>query len=525
MELLNFEKPARYLGMEWNVIRKNWDKEEVKICLIYPEVYELGESNLGLKILYDRLNEVDGILCERSYMPSEDMISYLKEKGKSIFSLENKKDLKDFDIIGFSLQTELIITNVIEILSISDIPIFSYERKKEPFIIGGGNITLNPLPYQKFFDFLFVGEAEENLIEFIKRFKEIKDAPRKSILIEASKIDGFYVPGINKTVKKVNVDINKSLYPKNYIVPIVGTVHDRLNVEIMRGCNRKCGFCQARSYYFPYRIRKKENILKMIYSLLEKTGYNEVSLSGLNVTEHPEIDSIIGDLVKEFKEKHISLSLPSLRPDIHSLEIVRNLMKLKRINLTFAPESPYKDIRKIFGKDFDEEEFLRRIKEFKKLGVRRVKLYFILGMPVSDFNEVEELYKMIKNWKKVTGLDYNINCSFFVPKAHSSFEKNRFKDIEFLEEEEKFLRSKLKDKVNFHSLRNSFLEAVFSRGDEKLSGVILRAHKLGCKFDKWKERDNWNLWVKSFEDEGINPFEYAYREYEGEVPWNFVEIC
>ena len=523
MELINFEKPARYLGKEWNVIKKDWERNNVRFLLIYPDIYEIGESNLGLKILYDVLNRIDGVLCERSYMPGKDMLLYLKNRGKSIFSLENKKDLKDFDVVGFSISSELLITNVLGILDVSGIPLFRSKRNSFPLICAGGESCINPLPFEEFFDFIFIGEADEAIREIASIIKEGKGLKKDELLKRISEIEGVYVPEISEEVKKRYVDINKNLLPENYVMPLIRSEHDRLTVEVMRGCTRRCKFCQAKKYYFPLRIRKKENVINFILKQLDKTGYEEVSLAGLNVTEHPEIEDIISELIKYFKNKAISISIPSMGCTKRAIEVCKKLFELKRVNLTFAPEVANENIRKKIGKVFDEEEFLRELSDLRYFGVRRVKLYFILGLPYEGSDNIDELSNMIKRWRRATKLEFNLSFSFLVPKSHTEFERTGFKGIDYFEEKTKEIRKKIKAKINFHDLKKSFLEAVISRGDRGLNSVIYRASKKGSIFDEWKEVDNFKIWIEAFGEEGIDPYELAGREIKDKLPWSFIK--
>jgi len=554
--LLQVQKPARYIGGEWNMVRKEWTPDKVKVLLAFPEVYEVGMSYLGLKILYGILNKRDDCLCERVFSPWSDFEEILRKNKMSLFSLESRRAIKDFDIIGISLAYELNYTNVLNLLDLGGIPIRSSERSEDdPIIIAGGPACYNPEPMAEFIDAFVVGDGEEAVCDLVDKFK--LPLGRKELLRELAKIPGVYVPSLYeasynddgtiksflpkekdlplKIQKRVVKDLNSSFYPTDQLVPYIQIVHDRIMLEIMRGCKHACKFCQAGTTYRPRRERSKETVVRIAKEAYSKTGYEEITLLSLSSGDHSEIKEIIEELNREFKAKGISISVPSLRIEDSLSKIPALIAQVKKSGLTFAPEAGSECLRKVIGKNIDIEKLMEALRESYRSGWRRVKLYFMIGLPTEKNEDLENivklLYKVSNLKREVDGKDAQVTASInaFVPKPHTPFQWEPMESIDILSGKKKFLRDNVRSRfveMDFNSFYAGYLEAVFARGDRRLSGVVHEAWKKGARFDGWKEHFNFDLWMGSFKAAGVDPDFYAGRRRSPDeiLPWNFIDI-
>jgi radical SAM family uncharacterized protein len=550
-------KPGRYLGNEWNVVHKDWERAQVKVALCYPDMYELGMSNLGLQILYSIINQREDSLAERVYAPGVDIEEILKGRGIPLFSLESKKPLKDFDIIGFTLQHELSYTNVLNILNLANIPLRSQNRDgKFPLIIAGGPSASNPEPLADFIDAFVLGDGEEVIEEIIETYKNRSSSDfigasgnRGNGLLKAlAKIPGVYVPslyevnykedgtiqrmerkgdGIPERIDKRAVDLETSHYPLAPLVPLIDISQNRLNLEIQRGCPHSCRFCQSQAVYGPCRVRSKKRLREIAEVSLKSTGYDEMSLTSLSSTDYPGIEGLIDELLACFGKNHTSISLPSLRPDKFSLALAIQIQKIRKTGLTFAPEAGSERLRRLIGKKISDEEFTSTISHAYNAGWRLVKLYFMIGLPTEEEEDIEAIIRLVKELKKRhKNLNFNITIAPFVPKPHTSFQLLPMEKLTELRRKKDYLSRRLPAQVKGHIVESSFLEAVFSRGDRRLGMVLEKAWEMGCKFDQWKEHFRFPIWQEAFSKCSIDPDFYVYRKRDSEeiLPWSHLEF-
>lgn len=538
--LLKVSKPARYIGGEFNSVVKAHKNLRCKVALAFPDVYEVGMSHLGLKILYSILNDRQDIACERVFAPWFDMEALMRERKIPLWTLETKSPLKEFDIVGFSLQYELSYTNVLNMLDLAGIPLFSSQRDGfDPVVIGGGPCVFNPEPIADYFDCFVIGDGEEVILEIADIFIEAKQnkEERNSLLKRFAGLEGVYVPPINKRVKKRSIlNLDAVCYPERPVVPYISIVHDRIQLEIMRGCRRRCNFCQASAVYRPNRERSKENIVSLAKKIYDNTGYDEISLVSLSSGDHSEILEIVSCLKDLFKDKGVSISLPSLRVEDMARRFPVEISSCGRAALTFAPEVGSDKMRKVVNKDISPLLLKECAYQAFKNGWRRLKLYFMLGLPEEDYTDLDaivDLAMQISETKKVIdGLPAEINASLsvFIPKPHTRFEREPMLSMDEVERKQHHIRQRAmktrKVKFSFHDIRMSYLEAVMARGDRKLSGVIHRAWLKGCKFDAWGEHFDFEKWVLAFKEEGIDPDLYSLRRFSPQevLPWGFIDF-
>ena len=554
--LMQVQKPARYIGGEWNMVKKEWTADKVKVLLAFPEVYEVGMSYLGLKILYGILNKRDDCLCERVFSPWPDFEEILKKNKMSLFSLESRRAIKEFDIIGISLAWELNYTNCLNLLDLGGIPLKSSERGEEdPIVIAGGPACYNPEPMSEFIDAFVIGDGEEVVCELIDMYK--KGLDRKELLKELAKTPGVYVPSLyeaaynddgtiksflpkekdlrRKIQKRVVKDLDNSFYPTDQLVPYIQIVHDRIMLEIMRGCKHACKFCQAGTTYRPRRERSKETIVRIAKEAYSKTGYEEITLLSLSSGDHSHIKEIIEELNSEFKEKGVSVSVPSLRIEDSLSRLPALISQVKKTGLTFAPEAGSECLRKVISKNIDIEKLMEALRESYRSGWRRVKLYFMIGLPTEKEEDLEKIVKLlyrVSNLKReIDGKDAQVTASInaFVPRPHTPFQWEPMEPIDTLSRKKNFLRSGVKSRMvemDFNSFHMGYLEAVFARGDRRLSAVVHEAWRRGAKFDGWIEHFNFNLWLESFKEKSLDPDFYASRRRDPDeiLPWNFIDI-
>lgn len=541
--LLGLQKPARYIGQEWNVSKKDIDKAGVKFALSFPDMYELGMSNLGLRILYSLLNKIDDVVCERVFAPAADMEKIIRDNQLKLPSLESGKPLNEFDLLGFSLGYELGYTNVLNILDLGSIPLKSADRgKDDPLVIGGGPCVMNPEPMHEFFDLFVFGEGEDVILEVIDLYRSRKaefksgGLSRMGILKLFASIPGVYAPLLGtpvKVKKRFVADLDKAHFPDKWMVPYIQVTHDRITMEVMRGCPNRCRFCQARSQYFPLRLRKPQTILEQSKCLYSSSGYEEISLTGLSVSDHPGLNEILPEMVRFFKEKGVSLSLPSMKPKTSLGGMTELLATIKKTGLTFAPESASPKLREALGKDFNEDDFFKTLEESFQAGYQHVKLYFMVGLPGEqdlDLDSILEFSARVSELsRKVSGRPAQVNVSIntLIPKPHTCFQWFAMLGLEEMKAKQDYLRGHLKNrriKLSFHNRFMSFMEGVLSRGDRRLSSVILAAFRKGARFDGWDEHFDFQRWMDSFSECGIDPNEYL-KEFPADKPlaWAFLD--
>jgi len=535
-------KPGRYLGNEWNVVHKDWESAQVRVVLCYPDIYELGMSNLGLQILYSIINQRKDSLAERVYAPGLDMEKILKDRGIPLFSLESKRPLRDFDIIGFTLQHELSYTNILNILSLAKIPLYFRDRNgKFPLILAGGPSASNPEPLADFFDAFVLGDGEEAIEEIIETYKNYRS---NGILKALAKIPGVYVPslyqvnykeddtlerverkeeGIPERIEKRVVNLENSHYPLAPLVPLVDISQNRLNLEIQRGCPHSCRFCQSNAVYGPCRIRSKKRLLEIAEVSLRSTGYDEISLTSLSTTDYPGIEGLIGEFLALHGKNHTSISLPSLRPDKFSLEMAIKIQKVRKTGLTFAPEAGSERLRKLIGKEISHEQFISAISQAYEAGWKLIKLYFMIGLPTEQEDDIEAIIELVKEPRnRYRDLNFNITIAPFVPKPHTPFQWLPMEKLAELRRKKDYLCRRLPAQIKGHTVESSFLEAVFSRGDRRLGVVLEKAWEMGCKFDQWKEQFRFDYWQEAFSKCAIDPDFYVYRKRDIKevLPWS-----
>ncbi|MEW6557639.1 MAG: TIGR03960 family B12-binding radical SAM protein [Elusimicrobiota bacterium] len=528
------KKPAQYIGQEWNSkvrSQKSEVRSQIRFCLIFPDLYELGMSNLGIQILYSILNHHPDVICERAFAPMADMEALLRKEGLPLFSIETKTPLNQFDILGFSIQHELCYTNILNILNLSNIPVESENRNSQsstyPLIIAGGPACVNPLPLSDFIDAFVIGDGE-NIITQIADYR-LQIADKQELLKKLAEISSVYVPLLDnkeKIVKKNTVDLQTTQYPTEPVVPYLNITQNRLNVEIMRGCPRGCLFCQASKIYSPKRIRSKEKILEIIEKGLHRTGYDEISLLSLSSSDYPQINDLMDVVVKLCYQKKVAVALPSLNCQRSSLQLAEKTRIFKKTSLTFAIEAGTERLRKYIGKFVSDDEILATTGSACKAGWRLIKLYFMLGLPTETDTDIDGIVILVKNIKKqAPQLNLNITISPFVPKPHTAFEREQFFGIDYFNEKKNYLKKNLAANVKFHNPEMSLIEAVFARGDKKLNNLLKEAYKNGCKFDQWNEHFSAELWRSAFANVGINPLDYLKKTEKSVVlPWDFIKL-
>ena len=561
--LLQVNKPARYIGQEWNVSRKDFTKANIRFALCFPDLYEVGMSNLGMRIIYGILNDIEDTCCERFFSPDIDMQRLLASNHLEIFSLETRKRLKEFDIIGFSLGSELGYTNVLNILELGSIPLEASLRDYVyPLVIGGGPCTLNPEPMHKFFDLFVIGEAEDLILEVIDVYRKYKKdykvsrISKQDLCFEFSQIEGVYVPSLYEVIynsrgaieefkprvkgmplkikKRFVKDLNSSFYPLAWLVPYIQTIHDRVTLEIMRGCPNKCRFCQARSGYFPLRVRNIKNILNLAYDTYKQTGYEEISLGGLSISDYPQVEELLTNLIDLFKVKGVSVSLPSIKAKAIVSNLSAIIAKVKKTSLTFAPEAGTQRLRNILAKDFNEQEFFKVIEQAYVSGYQHIKLYFMIGLPYEERGDLDAIIdlsvrisELRRKIKKIPA-QINISINTFIPKPHTPFQWFGMEEIDSIKYKQDYIKNKIRNKrviLKFHNRDMSFLEGVLSRGDRQLSQVILCAFKKGARFDAWSNHFVFDLWHDAFRESNINPDFYLRERSRDELlPWDFVDV-
>ena len=566
--LLKISQPARYIGGEVNMVKKDPSKVAVRFAMCFPDVYEIGMSHLGIQILYDMFNRRDDVYCERVYSPWMDLDPIMREQKIPLFAVESQDPIKKFDFLGITIQYEMCYTNILQVLELSQIPLHAEDRTEEdPIVIGGGPCTYNPEPIAPFFDLFYMGEGEVVYFDLIDRYKEIKarGGSRKEFLEQAAQIPGIYVPGFYdvtykedgtieamtpnnphapQTVsKQLVMDMSDTWYPEKPVVPYLRATQDRVVLEIMRGCIRGCRFCQAGMVYRPVRERSLEELKRLARTMLKSTGHEEISLSSLSSSDYTKLEGIVNFLIDEFDGKGVNVSLPSLRIDAFSLDVMSKVQDVKKSSLTFAPEAGSQRLRNVINKGLTEENILNGSAEAFRGGWNRVKLYFMLGLPtetVEDMQGIAELsekvaevyYDTVPKEQRHGKVQVTASTSFFVPKPFTPFQWAPMCTKEQFLERASIVNHRMKEMLNKKSLRYNWheadvtvLEGVLARGDRKVAAVIEEAYRQGAIYDSWSEYFNNDIWMKAFETCGVDIDFYTTRErsLDEVFPWDFID--
>lgn len=557
-------KPTRYTGGELNAVMKNAADVDIRFGFCFPDVYEIAMSHLGMKIIYHTLNDRPDTWCERVFAPWDDMEQEMKKHGMRLFALESGDEVTHFDVLGFTLQYELSYSNIVNMLMLADVPVLAADRDESyPLVYGGGPCAYNAEPIADIFDFFMLGEGEEQVhetIDVIKAWKKEGKRSKRELLERLVKIEGIYVPsfydvsynedGTVKSIvpnnehapavirKRIMKDFDKTYAPHEIIVPFGEVVHDRVMLEVMRGCMRGCRFCQAGYIYRPLREREPETLLGIANDLLSCSGYDEISLSSLSTSDYSGLPELTDGLLKITEEQKIGLSLPSLRIDNFSLELMEKVQKVRKTGITFAPEAGTQRLRDVINKNITEENIIASTDLLFRGGWTNVKLYFMIGLPTETDEDVKgiaelagrvlDVYFAIPKEERAKNINITVSTSSFVPKPFTAFQWFPMDTREELVRKQRLIRESIPSKrirYTYHDNKTSYLEGVFARGDRRLCKTIIRAVELGCKFDGWNDFFNFELWMRAFEETGIDPDFYTSRErsYEEVLPWDHID--
>ncbi len=565
--LLQVEKPARYIGNEVNMVVKDLKDVDVRFCMCFPDVYEIGMSHLGIQILYDMFNKMEGVYCERVYSPWHDLDKVLREKNIPLFALETQQPIKDFDFLGITIQYEMCYTNILQVLDLSHIPLMSIERSEDdPIVIGGGPCTYNPEPIADFFDIFYIGEGETVYGDLIEAYRKNKanGGTRVQFLEMAAKIPGLYVPmfydvtynedGTIKSftpnnenaptsvTKEIVMDVSNTVYPEKPLVPFIKATQDRVVLEIQRGCIRGCRFCQAGMIYRPVRERNVEFLKDLAAKMLKNTGHEEISLSSLSSSDYSPLDELLNFLI-DYKGRGVNVSLPSLRVDAFSLDVMSKVQDIRKSSVTFAPEAGSQRLRNVINKGLTEENILNGCALAFQGGWNKVKLYFMLGLPTETIEDMEGIAKLseqiarkyyeIPKEERNGKVSITASSSFFIPKPFTPFQWASMSTKEEFMEKARIVNAKFKEmlnkksmKYNWHEADVSVLEGLLARGDRRLSKMILSAYNNGCLYDSWGDSFDNDKWMKAIEETGVDVDFYTTRpRSEDEIfPWDFINI-
>lgn len=556
---MQVQKPARYTGNEWNACCKDHSENLVKMVLAFPDLYEVGMSNQGLKILYESVNKRPDMLMERVFAPASDMEKLMRSHGLPLFALESRKPLPEFDLVGFSLQYELSYTNVLNMLDLAGIPVYAADRgEADPLVIGGGPCAFNPEPLAPFFDLFVLGESEESLPEILTRLGALKKEllGRSELISRLSEQEGVYVPSLYEPVykegklcalnrtgdrvpeviyKRMVHDLDRAPYPTSPVVPYLQAIHDRAVVEIFRGCSRGCRFCQAGYIFRPVRRRSRRCIIETAKKQIAETGYEELSLASLSSTDYPDLDQLINELEQALAGEQVKCNLPSLRLDSYSIKLADKLHRGRRSKLTFAPEAATERLRKVIRKNISEADIFSALTQAVEAGWQGFKLYFMIGLPTETVEDVEAIIDLCRrirqHFHNQEGgrIDISVSVSTFVPKAHTPFQWEPQLPLPEVAGRQQILQQGFKKMpgvdLSWHDPETSFLEAVFARGDRRLAPALERAWRLGCRFDGWTENFSMPLWEQAFQETGIVPGDFAWRrfKYDDFLPWDHLQ--
>ena len=558
-------KPGRYTGGEFNEIVKDKEKVDVRFAFCFPDTYEIGMSNLGMRILYEALNREESVWCERVYAPWLDMDEKMREYGLPLTALESGDPLTDFDVVAFTLQYELCYTVVLRMLRLAGIPLIASDREEDaPIILGGGPCAYNPEPMADFFDIFSIGEGEEALPELCalyRRMKQDGSYTKTAFLREAAKLEGFYVPSLYrvdyredgaigaitplyddipvKVRKRIVKDLDQAPYPEKPVMPFIETVHDRIVLEVNRGCIRGCRFCQAGMVYRPIREKSPDTLCKLARCIYENTGYEEISMISLSISDYSGVAELTDKLLTWTDEAHVSLSLPSLRIDSFSEELMKKVSSVRTGGITFAPEAGTQRLRDVINKNVTEEDLMRSVGIAFSAGKNNVKLYFMNGLPTETLDDVEGIAELARkvigrfyqtpDRNKARPVSVTVSVSCFVPKPFTPFQWEAQDTVEELVSKQEHLRECITDRkirYNWHDAKVSHLEAVFARGDRRLSRALLLAAEEGMTFDAWDECFDYEKWMSVFERSGIDPAFYANRAFAKDdvLPWDVIDV-
>ncbi|MGN0970354.1 MAG: TIGR03960 family B12-binding radical SAM protein [Aristaeellaceae bacterium] len=558
------QKAPRYTGGEMNTAIKGWEEAELRFAFCFPDTYEVAMSHLGMKILYAAINAQPWSLCERVCMPWVDMMALMQEENVPLFSLESRHALNEFDVVGFTLQYEMSYSNILAMLKLGGIPLLRAERGQDaPIVVAGGPCAFNPEPLADFIDAFMVGDGEEQIIELNAVINEWKKSgePKDVLLRRLAQVRGVYVPALydvtynqdgtiasfrpncpeapERVVKAIVTDLDSVIYPRDIPVPYTEIIHDRIMLEIMRGCTRGCRFCEAGMLYRPVRERSLEHLVELASSLEKTTGYEEISLSSLSSGDYTCLAELIRELLKRMEGKHVSISLPSLRLDSVLKESLEETQKERKTSLTFAPEAGTQRLRDVINKGVTEADLMEKVTDAFQGGWSSVKLYFMMGLPTETYEDLDGIadlarkvvsaYFAVPKGQRAKGLRVTCSASVFVPKPFTPFQWEPQDTLDTVQQKQMHLREALRSvkgvNFNYHESGLSFLEACFSRGDRRMGQVLLRAFEKGCMLDGWSEQFKYDTWMEAFRECGVDPAFYAYRRREKDeiLPWEFID--